>query len=804
MIVNFNIRKCKRAILLIAFFSASFCAQGQSGIVKGIVVDEFKSGLPGAQVQVIAEKQLVATTSVEGKYFLELLPGRYIIVASYSLLQNDTAELIIKANEIVRQNFSLMEHVDELGLVVVSAGKFEQRLEDLTVSMEVLKPELLENRNTNSIETALEQTPGLTILDNEPQIRGGSGFTFGVGSRVQIVVDGMPLLTGDAGRPEWGFIPVENIEQIEVIKGASSVLYGSSALSGVINIRTKFPRIEPKTKVIINSGLYSSPAISNKWYDDVPFYAGASFVHSRIVNNNLDIVVGGNFFKDHGYIGPPVVDSSIIDTLTNFNNRDMVKTRGRINFNVRYRSKKIENLNVGVNGNFMAASSNFVLAWFDDSISKFNAYPGAVALQNQLIFNIDPYINYVSSNGVKHSLKTRIFVTDNSITNNQSNSSKLWYSEYQLQRKFTGIQALNFTGGVVANIAKSNSAIYQGSGSSENEIANIAGYSQIDKKFGKILNVSGGFRMEYFKMNDIESVVEPVFRMGIGLKLTKGSTFRYSYGQGFRFPTITERFIRTDLGSFGVFPNPNLQPETSTNTEIGVKQGFKFGKLVGYLDIAGFHQEYENTIEYLFGLWGDQWPLYGFKFLNTGSTRVRGLDISLMGKVEWSDHVDITFLGGYTYVLPVALDPSLVYAEEETPGGVQTFSYMSTSMDTTDYLLKYRFKHSAKFNADLRIERFTVGFSTRYYSHISNIDTAFAVLELLTAFDPNTQNIQYVDYWNSHKFGITIFDARFGFKFNDHVKISLIINNLFNKEYALRPMKIERPRTTAIQLVCNF
>ena len=88
--------------------------------------------------------------------------------------------------------------------------------------------------------------------------------------------------------------------------------------------------------------------------------------------------------------------------------------------------------------------------------------------------------------------------------------------------------------------------------------------------------------------------------------------------------------------------------------------------------------------------------------------------------------------------------------------------------------------------------------SDLYYERSINVDG------LLTAFDPNTQNIQYVDYWNSHKFGITIFDARFGFKFNDHVKISLVINNLFNKEYALRPMKIERPRTTAIQLVCNF
>ena len=46
-----------------------------------------------------------------------------------------------------------------------------------------------------------------------------------------LTVDDMPMLSGDAGRPEWGFVPVENIAQIEVIKGAASVLSGASALS---------------------------------------------------------------------------------------------------------------------------------------------------------------------------------------------------------------------------------------------------------------------------------------------------------------------------------------------------------------------------------------------------------------------------------------------------------------------------------------------------------------------------------------------------------------------------------------------
>jgi len=794
-----------KAVVIIAFFLFPMFSFAQQGLVKGTVYDEFDSPLPGAEIKLVSDQSTISLTSIEGKYFLELPAGKHLIVASYTLLESDTVEVEIVSGQITEHDFVLVEQIDQLELVVVSAGKFEQHISDLTVSMEVLKPELLENRNTNSIETALEQTPGLTILDNEPQIRGGSGFTFGVGSRVQIVVDGMPLLTGDAGRPEWGFVPVENIEQIEVVKGASSVLYGSSALSGVINIRTKFPRLEPVTKITLNSGLYSAPDVSNKWYDDLPYYAGVSFLHSRIVKENLDLVIGGNFFQDHGYIGPPIPDSNVIDTLSDFTNKDMAKMRGRINFNLRYRSKKIDGLNVGLNGNFMLASTNFALAWLDDSLNKYSTYPGAVALQEQAIFNLDPFVNYYSKNGVKHSLRTRIFYTDNKITNNQSNSSTLWYSEYQIQRKFLNIRALTFTGGVVGNLAKSNSQIYSGGGSTENRIANLAGYSQIDKKVKDVLNISSGFRMEYFKMNNVESVVKPIFRMGVSLKITKGTSFRYSYGQGFRFPTITERFIRTDLGSFGVFPNSDLQPETSTNSEIGLKQGFKLGKLVGYLDVAGFHQEYQNTIEYLFGLWGDNWPVYGFKFLNTGNTRVRGLDISLMGQLDVAKDVNLTFLGGYTYVLPVALDPNFIYEEHVSPGGgLHQFSYNSTSMDTTDHLLKYRFKHTAKLNVDLRIKSFSLGISSRYYSHIANIDTAFAVLELLTSLNPGTQNMYFVDYWENNKVGVTIFDARVGFHVNDKVKISIIVNNLLNKEYALRPMKIERPRTTAVQCVYKF
>jgi iron complex outermembrane receptor protein len=301
----------------------------------------------------------------------------------------------------------LVEQVVVLKDVEVKVGKFDKPLEDQTVSLQVIKPQLIENKNTRSIETALDQTPGLNILDGEPQIRGGSGFTFGVGSKVAVIVDDMPMLSGDAGRPEWGFIPVENIHQIEVIKGAASVLSGSSALSGSVHIRTAFPKAIPMTKVNVYSGFYSSPSdASMKWWDQYPGIHGVNFLHSRIIKQ-LDLVVGGNFNYDHGYIGMPQTDSLVAtifpDTLTNFTEKDLVSVRGRLNFNLRYRSKKIRGLNYGINGNFMKSHSSMPLAWLNDSTGLYRAYPGAIFLNDQFIFNLDPFVNFYTATDGKRS-----------------------------------------------------------------------------------------------------------------------------------------------------------------------------------------------------------------------------------------------------------------------------------------------------------------------------------------------------------------------------------------------------------------
>jgi iron complex outermembrane receptor protein len=809
-------------LFIVVLFTGKLAAQ-QTGIVRGNVYDfDSKEKLPGATIQLATNLAKGAATDMDGHYVLELDTGYHQLICSFVGLKTYTCSVHIATDVVTENDVYLKSNTKSLETVVVSSGKFDQRIEDITVSMEVLKPKLISGKNTTSIETALEQVPGLSIIDNDPQIRGGSGFTFGVGSRVAILSDGIPLLSGDAGRPEWSYIPVENIEQVEVIKGVSSVLYGSSALNGVINIRTAYPRTTPKTVISVSTGMYSlpqAPADQTNWYDNrMPSLANINFLHSRIIKNNFDFVIGGNFNMDQGYIQapPPAIylppdlkaffNITANDSIHTFNNSDMLKIRGRINFNLRYRSKKIQGLNYGINGNAMLNKTNMVLAWLNDSNNINKGYPGAVFLERQSMFNIDPFVKYSTASGISHSLIARVFHTDNQISGNQSNNGTNYFTEYQLQRAFKGI-GLTFTGGLVNNLSFSYSKLYASSGTPFNKIQNRAAYLQFDYKLWKIVTLSGGFRYEYFKMNAQQGVSAPILRGGANIQVLKATFVRISAGQGFRYPTITERFITTKAGMFAVFPNSTLVPETSTSFEIGVKQGFRLGNFRGFLDAAAFSQSYKNTIEFLFGEWDPSIAIAGFKFVNTGNSRVNGLDFSVSATTpETNKKFGATALLGYTYIDPVSTTPDYVYASyvpiAGDPNKPNKLSYNSTSINSSGNVMKYRYKHMVKADVDFKIYTFNLGISYRYYSKMQNIDKAFNDLETLTDNQFFSQ-IKATNFWSTHN-GFNIFDTRLSYKINKKQKVSFICNNVFNVTYMLRPMKLEAPRTTTIQYVYEF
>lgn len=622
-----------------------------------------------------------------------------------------------------------------------------------------------------------------------------------------VIVDDMPMLSGDAGRPEWGFIPVENISQIEVVKGAASVLSGSSALSGSVNIRTAYPTSKPKTKINIYTGVYSKPSQADAaWWNQYPGIFGANFLHSQMFGN-LDVVVGGNINYDHGYIGPPITDSIVAtvfpDTITNFSESDLISKRARVNFNLRYRSKKIKGLNYGLNGNFMKMHTNMPLAWLNDSTGLYRAYPGAIFLQDQLIFNLDPFVHFFSGTNGKHYLRGRLLRVDNNMSANQSNNATTYYGDYMFKKKYEEFNNLEFVGGLTSTYTNSFSNIYIGSGTPNNRIWNVSAYTQLETKLKNILTLSAGGRLEYFQLNDTITALKPIFRAGSSLKIYQETYLRASYGQGYRFPTITERFIRTGVGNFGVFPNPNLLPESSWNAEVGIKQGLKFGGLYGYIDVAGFWQEYQNTIEYMFGIWNELTSVEsmgssaGFMFLNTGDSRVVGIDASFTGFAEFKNDSKMMFLMGYNYIVPRTLTPDYVYAIDSNQ---RQFSYNSTSLDNSQGILKYRFLHNVKLDCEYTWkDKLSVGASAKYFSKIVNMDAIIKDFEEFTTDVEVLQDLQYMDFFNSHRFGNWIFDARVSFNLNDSHKLALIGSNILNRSYSLRPLKIEPPRTISLQ-----
>jgi len=416
----------------------------QSGILMGRVSDsETGEPLVGANVYLKKDMSVGTVADFNGYFHLETKSGEQTFVFSFTGMKTIEKNFLIVPNSPNKVDVKLDVFSTQFDEVVVKAGKFDKSIDEQTVSIEVMKPRIIDARNTTSVETILNLTPGLTILDEEPQIRGGSGFTFGVGSKVAVFIDGMPITSGDAGKPDWSLIPVENIKQIEVVKGASSVLSGSAALSGAIYIRTVYPGTEPLTKLNVFGGFYDKPSSpAEKWWTGVNYSGGLSFLHSRRIHDgNTDLVLGGFIMTDRGYIGAPIPGPLVVDS-SNITDDDMINKKARFNFNIRRRSKKYKGLDYGINGNIMYAKTSTVFAWLDDTTNFYRAYPGAVLLSNKFTYYFDPFVNFYSDLGFKHQFKNRIFGFSNDANNNQSNNVFMLFNEYQFSRSFKNLGGL--------------------------------------------------------------------------------------------------------------------------------------------------------------------------------------------------------------------------------------------------------------------------------------------------------------------------------------------------------------------------
>lgn len=665
--------------------------------------------------------------------------------------------------------------------VYVRAARFEKNIEEVSISMEVLRPALIANKGLANLEQAVNQSPGVFTMDGQVSIRGGGGYAYGAGSRVLLVWNGVPMLSPDIGDVKWNAVPMEHAEQIEIIKGASSVLYGSGALNGIIAMNEKDAPLEGTVSLKVQNGIYGNPPrASMKWWDTPPTFQLVD-VYAAKRKENHAFTLGVNVFRDKGY------------------REGDHEQRARIHGTYAYFFKNIPQLKAGLSFHVQAQEEGVFIFWRNDSMCL-QALENTLSEQRALRLSLDPYLLYISKNKVKHALRTRYYVTTTGSSTALVDASlgQMYYTDYQASKK---IKHFDLAFGATSNISQVTSYIFG------NHLSkNFSLYHQAEWSKGK-LDLQAGLRLEYCQLNNETPEtnfnwvgqtlpVYPILRFGGHYALQKSTHLRASFGQGIRFPAVAERYISTSVGGLRIFQNPDLLAERGWAAELGLKQVVVIGAWKAMLDVAGFINAYDNMTEFAFGVFKPDTMAFlqttnpgainylynwvGFQAQNAERARITGIEFSMnsSGKIG---EVEVLTLLGYTYMNPLSLNTDT--------------TYLATFSDTTGSMLKYRFKHLAKADIELNYKKFGIGISGRYNSYMRNIDLAFE--EGIIDTEILVGMAQYRAVFNK---GVPVFDLRFNYAFSEQFKCNLILNNFTNAEYVTRPGAVQAPRNFVIQL----
>lgn len=192
------------------------------------------------------------TTDIDGNFILKNIPsGDYKITASYVGYRSKTQAVSVKSD--IKINFSLEENEALDEVVITGTMKAVNRLES-PVPVEVYTPAFFKKNPTPNIFEALQNVNGVRPQLNCNVCNTGDIHINGLeGPYTLVLIDGMPIVSGLSTVYGLMGIPNSLIEQVEIVKGPASSLYGSEAVGGLINVITKLPAYAPKLFADVHS-----------------------------------------------------------------------------------------------------------------------------------------------------------------------------------------------------------------------------------------------------------------------------------------------------------------------------------------------------------------------------------------------------------------------------------------------------------------------------------------------------------------------------------------------------------------------
>lgn len=230
-----------------------------TGTVTGAVRDSGGGAVAGAQVRCLPDGAVTLTDSA-GRYRLEQVPAGSVTVHVARIgFYPQQLLVLVPAGDSVRADFRLQANPMFLPSVVVTAAKRSQLLDQAATSVALVGEQQIARRAVNTIDEAVDKAPGVQMIAGQVNVRGSSGFVEGLGSRVLLLVDGVPANQGDRGGINWDVVPVDQVARVEVVKGAGSALYGSSAFGGVVNLITRELPLGLHARLRATGGVFADP-----------------------------------------------------------------------------------------------------------------------------------------------------------------------------------------------------------------------------------------------------------------------------------------------------------------------------------------------------------------------------------------------------------------------------------------------------------------------------------------------------------------------------------------------------------------
>ena len=256
----YNIYICLVALLFFVIPSGFAQSEKTDAMLFGDVKSvNTKEHIP--YVTVTVKGTLTGTmTDASGHYKLANLPvGKCTIIAQSVGYKTQEKEVVMKKNSATELFFDLEEDVLNLEQVVVTGTRTKHYIKNVPVRTEVITAKNIELKNACNLYQVLEGTPGIRV-EQQCQFCNFSMIRMqGLGAEhTQVLINGQPMYSGLAGVYGLQQVGTVNIDRIEVVKGAGSALYGSSAVAGAINIITKEPSYIPETKIDLQFGNYNT------------------------------------------------------------------------------------------------------------------------------------------------------------------------------------------------------------------------------------------------------------------------------------------------------------------------------------------------------------------------------------------------------------------------------------------------------------------------------------------------------------------------------------------------------------------